>query len=333
MLEVGADGPRERFGASACRDQHSQISIPTSELTTMSRNIRLAMLGVLLALACRQLAAAKETEPVAAPAARDAAAPIDLFQAVDEGQVELTFIAKSDHAGRVIIANKTREPLNLRLPEAFAGVPVLAQQFGGGRGGGGGNRGGGGLGGGGGQQTTGGRFGGGGGGVGGGGGGGFFSVPPEQTKKIDVPLLCLDHGLRDPSSSKPYKMVAATDQLDTPAVVELLKAFGRGELKHDAAQAAAWHLNSGVSWDELTAKLGGTPRSFSRKPYFTAEAIRAGMAYANEAQRLAAINADQYRKKKKESPRTANVKETSDSRSTTEMKDVAPQTETAPSKN
>ena len=151
---------------------------------------------------------------------------------------------------------------------------------------------------GGGQQSSGGGLGGGGGGQGG--GGGFFSIPPEQTRKIDVALLCLDHGLRDPSSSKPYKMVPASDHIDNPAVVELLKAFGRGELNHDAAQAAAWHLNSGLSWDELAAKLSGTRRSFSRKPYFSADAIRAGMAYATEAQRLAEVNADKYRKDKKD---------------------------------
>ncbi|MEX0586397.1 MAG: hypothetical protein WD176_07125, partial [Pirellulales bacterium] len=77
-----------------------------------------------------------------------------MFDAVDDGQAELTFIAKSDHAGRVILTNKTKQPLNLRLPEAFAGVPVLAQFGGGGGGRGGGGRGGFGGGGGGGQQQS-----------------------------------------------------------------------------------------------------------------------------------------------------------------------------------
>ena len=118
-------------------------------------------------------------------------------------------------------------------------------------------------------------------------------------------------------------MVPASDHIDNPAVIELLKAFGRGELKHDAAQAAAWHLNSGLSWDELAAKLSGTRRSFSRKPYFSADAIRAGMAYATEAQRLAEVNADKYRKDKKDSRATAKTKESSESRSTTEMEGVS----------
>lgn len=308
----------------------------------MSRNNWLAVFGiVLLAASARmQFAAANEAGKVdaaAVPAAstddENAAEPetekpsaetgepesVELFQAVKDGKAEMTFIAKNDHAGRVILTNKTKQPLTLQLPEAFAGVPVLAQFGGGGaRGGGGGGRGGSTSGGG--QQTSGGGFGGGGGGAGG--GGGFFSVPAEQTRKIDVAMLCLDHGLRDPSSSKPYQMVPADEHLDNPAVIELLKAFGRGELKHDAAQAAAWHLNSGLSWDELAAKLSGTRRSFSRKPYFSAEAIRAGMAYANEAQRLAVVNADQYRKNRKDAPATVKTEESSESRSTTEMKGV-----------
>ena len=78
-------------------------------------------------------------------------------------------------------------------------------------------------------------------------------------------------------------MVPADSIVDRPAVVELLKAFGRGDLKHGAAQAAAWHLNNDLSWQQLAAKLQGTKRSFKRPPYFSADEIRTGMAYATEA--------------------------------------------------
>jgi hypothetical protein len=250
--------------------------------------------------------------------------PIELFQAMKDGQADVTFIAKSDHEARILIKNNTTKPLHLQMPEAFAGVPVVAQFGGGGGGRGGGGIGGGGRGGGGGggQQSVGGGGGGGiggGGGQGGGGGGGFFSVPPEQTAKINVPVVCLDHGLRDPSSSRPYKMVPAEEHLDRPAVVELLKAFGRGDLKQDAVQAAAWHLNNDMSWDQLAAKLAGTKRSPSRPPYFRADAIRAGMAYANEATRRAELNADEYAAKKKaKQEKPAAETKTSDERSTTD---------------
>ena len=213
--------------------------------------------------------------------------PINIFDAADAGAIELAFVAKSDRRGRILIANLTNDELDLQVPDAFVGVPALAQQFGGGGGGGGGFGGGGG---GGGQAV-----GGGGGGLGGGGGGGFgggggqFSVAPQDDLKIDVPLLCLDHGLKIPSSSKPYELVRAEEHLSAePAVVQLLAAFGRGELNRGGAQAAVWHLNSDVSWEHLATKLDGTVRSMVRNPYFSAQEMNLALAYVNEAVRRAA---------------------------------------------
>jgi hypothetical protein len=252
---------------------------------------------------------------------------VDFFQAVEDQQIDAKFIAKNDHEGRLLITNKTNRPINLKLPEAFAGVPLA--QFGGGGGGGRGGGGGGFGGGGGGQQQ---QVGGGGGGLGGGGqgggggGGGFFSVPPEETAKINFELVCLDHGLRSPNGSSAYRIVPATEHLD-PAVVELLKAFGRGELQRGAVQAAAWHLNSGLSWDELASKLQGTRRSGpNRAPYFTAADIRAGQAYASEATRLAELNADEYvALKKARAEKAAKAKtDSSEARSTTDADPTEP---------
>jgi hypothetical protein len=179
---------------------------------------------------------------------------------------------------------------------------------------GGGGGGGGFGGGGGGQQSVGGGLGGGGLGGGGlGGGGGVFSVPPEKTAKINVPVVCLDHGLQNPSSANEYKIVPAEQHLDRPAVIELLKAFGRGELQHGAAQAATWHLNNDMSWNELASKRQGTRRSLSRPSYFSRNEIQAGMSYASEAHRLAHANADKYQRQEKQ---TASV-DSSVARSTT----------------
>ncbi|QDU57404.1 hypothetical protein [Aeoliella mucimassa] len=228
--------------------------------------------------------AAEEAEP--APAVEDVAedAIVDLFEAREAGQIEVKFIAKSDHEGRILITNKLPHGVKVRMPEAFVGDPVVAQfGGGGGMGGGGGGFGGGG---GGGNQSV----GGGGGGMGGGGmggGGGVFSVAPERITKIEVPLLCLDHGKKDPSSSKPYNLRPVDPSSDRPEVIELLKAFGKGQLQHNAAQAAAWHLNNDLSWQELAAKLTGTRRNISRSPYFSRFELQAAYAYANEAARLA----------------------------------------------
>src|SRR5262245_28078586 len=108
----------------------------------MSRNNWLAVFVVALISTGTwlQFAAAKELEKVVAAdvavtasteetvkssaqekADSDAAEtpPVELFQAVKDGKAELTFIAKNDHAGRVILTNNTKQPLNLELPEAF----------------------------------------------------------------------------------------------------------------------------------------------------------------------------------------------------------------------
>jgi hypothetical protein len=285
----------------------------------MNRPTTVRLFGLLLITASPPLVFAA-TGGKASNRADQPAKQVELFQAMDDGEVDVKFIARSDRAARVIIKNNTKQPLALKLPEAFAGVPVVAQLGGRGGGGfGGGGRGGGGFGGGG-QQSVGGGFGGGGGGLGGGGGGGFFSIPPEDTGKINVPVVCLDHGLRNPSSSAPYRIVPADAHVDNPAVVELMKAFGRGELNQAAVQAAAWHLNNDMSWQELAAKLQGTRRSPSRPPYFTPDQIRAGMAYAAEASRLAELNAEEYRLAKAECERQQNAKQREDSelRSTTD---------------
>jgi hypothetical protein len=295
----------------------------------MSRRDCWIFLGVILFLgsagAIRSMAANSTAEPAVVAGAAGA---VEFFQAMEEGQVDVKFIAKSDRAARILITNKTQQPIDLQLPEAFAGVPVLAQIGGGGFGGGGrGGAGGGFGGGGGGGQSVGGGFGGGGGGLGGGGlggGGGVFSIPPEETAKINVPVVCLDHGLKNPSSANKYMIVPAEEHLDRPAVIELLKAFGRGELQHGAAQAAAWHLNSDLSWNELAAKLQGTRRSLSRPPYFNREEIQAGMAYASEAHRLAHANAERHQRREQQTTSA----ESSEARSTTNSDASEPGTTT-----
>lgn len=213
---------------------------------------------------------------------------IDVFQAIDDGLVEVKFVARSATKGRVVMTNKTDKPVEIQFPEAFAGVPVL-RQFGGGGGFGGGGLGGGGLGGGGGNQGVGGGFGGGGGGNrGGGGGGGRFSIPPEKIERADVTLLCLDHGLKDPSSSKPYELRPIEDVVANAATVEVVKAYGNGSLPLASSQAAVWHLNSDVSWIELANKLSGTARHAVRNHYFSQAEIRMAIAISHQAEAMTA---------------------------------------------
>jgi hypothetical protein len=182
---------------------------------------------------------------------------VELFGAMADGQLEVKFIPKDSTEARLLVKNKTDKPLNVRLPEAFAGVPVLAQGFGGGMGGmGGGGMGGGGMGGGGNQGMGGGFGGGGGGGMGGGGGAGgnFFNVPAEKTGELKVACVCLEHGKKEPRAAVPYEIKPISSFTEDPAVQEFVKLFGQGQFDQRTAQAAAWHLSSKMSWQELAAK-------------------------------------------------------------------------------
>jgi len=170
---------------------HSSIVVSRSLL------IRLAVVAI----------AATTTSVCVAEQAIEQPASVDLFDGMDRGDVEVVFIPLGAEKANLLVTNKTDKPLFVRLPDAFAGVPVLAQGGGfggGGFGGGGGGLGGGGIGGGGGGGQAlggggGGGFGGGGGGFGGGGGGfggggGVLRIAPNRKTKTTVQTVCLEHA-------------------------------------------------------------------------------------------------------------------------------------------
>ncbi len=225
---------------------------------------------------------------------------VGMFEAMKSGDIEVEFIGIDATKATVIFKNKSDKPLAIKLPDAFAGVPVLAQ-FGGGLGGfGGGGLGGlgggglGGFGGGGGNQGLGGGFGGGMGGMGGGMGGfggggfgGFMNVAPDKVGKIKVDCVCLDHGRPDPNPRIKYEIVPIESYVKDPQVVEVCKMLAREELDQNTAQAAAWHLRNDMSWEELAKKVRQRS-SFTRtvKMWFSPhELVFAKRAVAEAARR------------------------------------------------
>jgi hypothetical protein len=233
--------------------------------------------------------------------AKPKADEVELFAAMEAGDIDVKLIPKDSTTGTVMITNKTKKPLAIKLPDAFAGVPVAAQFGGGGGFGGGGigggGIGGGGLGGGGGNQGVGGGFGGGGGGFGGGGGGfggggaggggGFFNVAPEKVGKLKVTAVCLEHGKDDPNPRVPYELRPIESFAKDQKVIELVKMLGRGEIDQHSAQAAAWHLANGMSWQELAAKIGRKHLNGTTEPYFTAAQLQRAMAITRASEERA----------------------------------------------
>ena len=170
--------------------------------------------GSVLSVSAKESSSAS-TEPAA----------VELFAGIDDGKVEATVIPRDSKKVTLQLKNKSDQPLTIRLPEAFAAVPVQAQVAGGGLFGGGGfGRGGGiGFGAGAGNQAGGqgggtqglgvsggqnagngngaGRRNRGGGPFGGGGGAGVFSIPAGKVIKVKLTSVCLEYGKPVPSTS------------------------------------------------------------------------------------------------------------------------------------
>ena len=85
-------------------------------------------------------------------------------------------------------------------------------------------------------------------------GGGMFSVPPEKTKAVKVATVCLEYGKDEPSPRLPYRLIRLAAFSEDPALSAVMVAMGRGEIPQKVAQAAAWHLASGRSWQQLAAE-------------------------------------------------------------------------------
>ena len=239
----------------------------------------IACLGLLVPLA-------NAAEALKKPSLAELENAVALFDGMESGDIEVKLIPKSDKEATILIANKSGKPLTIRMPEALAGVPALAQF--GCPGGGGGMCPGGGMGGMQGMGMGGGMMGGG--MMGGGmmGGGGMFNVAPEKVAKIKVVAVCLDHGKKDPNPRVPYKIIPIESYAKDANVTELVKMLARGEIDQRSAQAAAWHLQNGLSWEEMAQKIGVKHLNGSVEPYFT----RAQLQRAAKAAQVAVSRAE-----------------------------------------
>lgn len=214
--------------------------------------------------------------------------PVEMFEAVEAGDVEVVIKPFDAVDSNLIVTNNTDKPLAIQMPEAFSAVPILRQGGlagggigglgGGGFGGGGlgGGLGGGGLGGGGfgggGNQGVGGGFGGGlggggfgggglgggglgGGGLGGGGiGGGVFNIPPGRVGKLSMKTFCLEEGKEDPELRIKYTIQPLEKLNSDPKVFEMCRMLANDEITQPVAQAAAWNVANGLSWEYLLHK-------------------------------------------------------------------------------
>ncbi len=229
------------------------------------KNILLAIVVVAMVMTSLQV--------VAVPAAeKQSPQQIDLFDGMHSGDLQVRYVPKNDREAQIIVKNNTQRPLSVKLPDAFAGVPVLAQV--GGRSSSRSSS----------SGSSGAQSSGGGGGRSGGGGGGVFSVAPEAVSKVKLPIVCLEHGKDDPNDHIPYEIRPIESFTTDARVQELLKMLGNGEIDQRAAQAAAWHFTNKMSWNDLAAKK---LNHVGREPYFTKDQMQAAVAIAARSEQLA----------------------------------------------
>lgn len=109
-----------------------------------------------------------------------------------------------------------------------------------------------------------------------------FSVPAGKTVAVRAPTVCLDYGRREPTPRMPYRLVALETVSPDPRLSVILGGLATGHVSQKVAQAAAWHLSSGRTWEQLAAEVikraGGDPDV----PFFSAAELAA-------AQRAVAI--------------------------------------------
>ena len=129
----------------------------------------------------------------------------------------------------------------------------------------------------------------------GGGMGGMMRVDTDIPRKMTVPTLCLTHGKADPNPRMKYKLVRLAEVTDSPVIEEFCKAIATGKVSQNTAQAAAWHVANGLSWQELQSK----PRVISQytgiEMYFSGFEVQAAMRLTvlatQEAERMASYKA------------------------------------------
>ena len=133
----------------------------------------------------------------------------------------------------------------------------------------------------------------------------MMSVPAEKTVQFKVPTVCLEHGKAEPRAAIPYEIKPLDEVTTNEAVRELLTTFGKQGMNQRLAQAAAWHLASGLSWDELANKqiehlVGGN------EAWFSPDEIHSAMQIAQTAVAQSEKNPKRKEKPARPTDRSAN---------------------------
>mgnify|MGYP003339347495 CR=1 FL=1 len=104
----------------------------------------------------------------------------------------------------------------------------------------------------------------------------------------DLAIVCMEHGKKDPNARVKYELKPIESCAKTAESAEVLKMMAEGEIHRDVAQACAWHLENGLSWEELASKnkVVSSFNGYTEK-YFTLEQIAFAQRVCGEAKKRA----------------------------------------------
>lgn len=201
---------------------------------------------------------------------------VRFFEGVDAGQLEVRVTAEGANQCRFRITNTTEQPLNVVMPEAFAVVPVTLadapdepimiedeeelpppegdeppppegddwppedpQKLGIGC-----------------PYADGSEI-------------HTFCFVPKRAALLQLRSVCLEHDRPGPSPKHHYEVRPMDQVTNIKGVYEICAMMGRGEIDHQVAQVAAWHLNNQITWRQLWDESQNAPAGFGPRTGMT----------------------------------------------------------------
>ena len=80
---------------------------------------------------------------------------------------------------------------------------------------------------------------------------GLLNVPAGRTVRVRIPAVCLEHGRPDPGPRHAYELRPLESFSSDPRLKYILGLLATGHFSQRETQIAAWHVSSDMSWDEL----------------------------------------------------------------------------------
>ncbi len=86
-----------------------------------------------------------------------------------------------------------------------------------------------------------------------------FCFIPGRTAHLQLRSVCLEHDRPGPSPRHHYEVRPMDQVTNIKGVYEICAMMGRGEINHEVAQVAAWHLNNQITWRQLWDESQNAP--------------------------------------------------------------------------